>query len=117
MELNVVDRPQDISERLVKQLQGNTEFLREELRNKNNMINRLLEQSSKRDDTIFFYKNQVYNLQQKLSDLHTVQSDSYNSVSGAQLGGWGRGRPPLPFFEKQKKCPDFGRKCPDCVHL
>ena len=26
------------------------------------------------------------------------------------------GRPPLPFFENQKKCPDFGKKCPDCVH-
>ena len=28
----------------------------------------------------------------------------------------GRGRPPLPFFENQKECPDFGKKCPDCVH-
>ena len=27
------------------------------------------------------------------------------------------GRPPLPFFENQKKWPDFGKKCPDCVHL
>ena len=27
-----------------------------------------------------------------------------------------RGRPSLPFFENQKKCPDFGKKCPDCVH-
>ena len=26
-------------------------------------------------------------------------------------------RPPLPFFENQKKCPDFGKKCPSCVHL
>ena len=113
MESNVVDRPKDISERLLKQLQDHTEFLREELRNKNNMINCLLEQLSKRDDTVFSYKNQVYNLQQKLSYLHTAQSDSYNSVSGAQLGGWGRGRPPLPVFENQKKYPDFGRKCPD----
>ena len=70
---NIVDRPQDMSERLVKQLQDHTEFLREELRNKNNMINYLLEQLSKRDDTIFSYKNQVYNLEQKLSDLHTAQ--------------------------------------------
>ena len=40
----------------------------------------LLEQSSKRDDTIFSYKNQVYNLQQKLNDLHPAQSSSYNSI-------------------------------------
>ena len=46
LESNVVDRPQVISERLVKQLQDHTEFLREELRNKNNMINCLLEQLS-----------------------------------------------------------------------
>ena len=35
------------------------------------------------------------------------------SNSGAQLGGE---RPPLPFFENRKKCPDFGRKGPNCVH-
>ena len=68
-----------MSERLVKQLQDHTEFLKEELRNKNNMINCLLEQLSKRDDTVFSYKNQVYNLQQKLSYLHTAQSNSYHS--------------------------------------
>ena len=33
-----------------------------------------------------------------------------------QLGGDG-GRSPLPFFENQKSCPDFGKKCPDSVHL
>ena len=32
------------------------------------------------DDTIFSYKNQVYNLKQKVSDLHTTQLNSYNSV-------------------------------------
>ena len=80
MELNVVDRPQVISERLIKQLQDHTEFLSEELRNKNNMINCLLEQLQKREDTIFFHKNQVYNLQQKLNDLHTTQSSSYKSI-------------------------------------
>ena len=44
-------------------------------------------------------------------------------ISGAQLGGWGRGmegggggRPPLPFFKNKKKCLDFEKKCPDCVH-
>ena len=31
--------------------------------------------------------------------------------------GWGEGgKPPLPFFENQKKCPDFGKTCPDCDH-
>ena len=61
LESNIVDRPQYMPERLVKQLQDHTEFLREELRNKNNMVNCLLEQLSKRDDAIFSYKNQVYN--------------------------------------------------------
>ena len=61
LESNIVDRPQDMPERLVKQLQDHTEFLRQELRNKNNMVNCLLEQLSKRDDAIFSYKNQVYN--------------------------------------------------------
>ena len=56
LESNVVDRPQDMSERLVKQLPDHTEFLREELRNKSNMINCLLEQLSKCDDTIFSIK-------------------------------------------------------------
>ena len=32
-----------------------------------------------------------------------------------QLGGEG-GRPPLLFFENQKKYLDFGKKCPDYVH-
>ena len=34
LESNVVDRPQDISDRLVKKLQDHTEYLREEFRNK-----------------------------------------------------------------------------------
>ena len=37
-------------------------------------------------------------------------------ITGAQLGGKRVGRPPLPFFENQKKCPDFAKKDPDCVH-
>ena len=82
LESNVVDRPQDISEKLVKQLQDHREFLRKELRNKNNMIKCLLEQLLKRDDTIFSYKNQVYNLKQKLSDLHTAQSNSNTYFRG-----------------------------------
>ena len=51
LESNVVDRPHDMSERLVKQLHEHTEFLRGELRSKNNMINCLLEQLLKRDNT------------------------------------------------------------------
>ena len=34
----------------------------------------------------------------------------------AQLREGEGGRPPLPFFENQNKGPDFGKKCPDCVH-
>ena len=73
MESNVVDRPQDISERLLKQLQDHTKFLREELRNKNN-INCLLEQLSKCEDTIFSYRNHVYDLKQKLNDLRYYEN-------------------------------------------
>ena len=36
------------------------------------------------------------------------------TLTGVQLGG---GRPPLSFSENQKKCPDFGKKGPNCVHL
>ena len=37
-------------------------------------------------------------------------------TSSAQQGGEGR-RPPLPFFENRKKCPNFGKKGPNGVHL
>ena len=46
------------------------------------MINCLLEQLSQRGDTIFTYKNKVYNLKQKLSDLHTAQSNSNTYFRG-----------------------------------
>ena len=36
--------------------------------------------------------------------------------TGAKLGWRRGGRPPIPFFENQKRFPDFGKKCPDCVH-
>ena len=39
------------------------------------------------------------------------------SNPGAQLGGGGVGRHPLPFFENRKHWSDFGKKGPDCVHL
>ena len=75
LESNVVDRPQDMSERLVKQMQDHTECLREELRNENYMITCL----SKRDDTIFSYKNQVYNSKQK------VERYTYSSIKQLQF--------------------------------
>ena len=34
---------------------------------------------------------------------------------GGKNGGWGRERPPLPFLENQKKCPDLGEKAPKCL--
>ena len=37
-----------------------------------------------------------------------------SKIPGAQLGGGGEA--PLPFFENRKKCPDFGKKTPNCVH-
>ena len=37
-------------------------------------------------------------------------------LTGAQLGG--KGEASSAIFENQKnKCPDFGRKDPDCDHL
>ena len=35
-------------------------------------------------------------------------------MAGVQLGGRGEASPVL--FENQKKCPDFTKKGPDCVH-
>ena len=40
------------SERLIKQLQDNINFLREQLKNKGEIINSLLQQLSKRDDMV-----------------------------------------------------------------
>ena len=68
-----------MSERLVKQMQDHTECLREELRNENYMITCLSEQLSKRDDTIFSYKNQVYNSKQK------VERFTYSSIKQLQF--------------------------------
>ena len=39
----------------------------------------------------------------------------YSLKAGLQLGGGG-GEASLPFFENQKKCPDFAKKDLDCVH-
>ena len=35
----------------------------------------------------------------------------------ARNSGESGGRPPLPFFENRRNCPDFGKKSHDCVHL
>ena len=40
----------------------------------------------------------------------------FKYIAGAQLGVGKEKRPPLPFFENQKKCPDFRKKGPDYVH-
>ena len=37
------------------------------------------------------------------------------TFTGAQLGG--RGEASYALFKNRKKCPDFGKKGPDCVHL
>ena len=36
--------------------------------------------------------------------------------AGVPLGGGEGRRPSLPFFENRKKCPDLGKKSPNCVH-
>ena len=37
------------------------------------------------------------------------------TITGAQLRGRGKASPAL--FENRKKCPEFGKKGPDCVHF
>ena len=93
MESNVVDRPQDISFRLVKKLQDHTEYLREELRNK--LFIR----------TIIEAQGQVYNLQQKLSDLHRAQSNSYNSIDNNDFMNKGDGN--NNESNKNQSCSEF----------
>ena len=42
--------------------------------------------------------------------------DAYSAtLTGTQLGGEGGACPVL--FENQKKCPDCGKKVPNCIHL
>ena len=42
--------------------------------------------------------------------------DAYSAtLKGAQIVR--RGAASWPFLEIEKKCPDFGKKFPDCVHL
>ena len=44
--------------------------------------------------------------------FYTFHNPYYRRATKGREGG----RPLLPFFENQKKCHDFGKKCPDCVH-
>ena len=38
------------------------------------------------------------------------------NMTGAQLGGGGKQQPRLPFLENRKRCTNFGKQGPDCVH-
>ena len=38
-------------------------------------------------------------------------------TSGAQLGGRREEASPALYWKSKKKCPNFGKKRPDCVHL
>ena len=67
----------------------------------------------------------------KRTILDIWQSSKYDTVNVVQISldwqwnvidiryairGEERGRPALPFFDNQKKCPDFAKKGPDYVH-
>ena len=40
----------------------------------------------------------------------------FAQLAGPQLGEKEGGGLPCPFFENKKKCPDFRKESPDCVH-
>ena len=67
------------------------------------------------NDVILVFLLLTFNIFIPLASVYIVD---YEKVSGAQLerGGGEGGRPPLPFFENQKQCPDLRKKCSDCVH-
>ena len=56
------------SERLIKQLQDNINFLREQLKNKDEIVNSLLQQLSKRDDILF---------SAAIKKFHQIQTSSF----------------------------------------
>ena len=61
-----------------------------------------------------FIQNNSWQLLQYASQLLSIKQ---LLVPGAQQVVRGEGgRPPLLFFENPKKCPGFGKKCPNCVH-
>ena len=81
--------------------------------------------------SVLYHRNiekKIYNVSWKnLFQTNTRQSVSVlvqvvvsrRATSGAEVGGGGGGWGglPCPFFENRKKCPDFGKMSPVCVHL
>ena len=77
--------------------------------------------------SVLYHRNiekKIYNVSWKnLFQTNTRQSVSVpvqvvvsrRATSGAEVGGEGGGRSPL--LENRKKCPDFGKMSPVCVHL
>ena len=66
----------------------------------------------------FFYLSVLYKL---LLIIFTILTSSnlqnlILDIRHATRGESG-GRPPLPFFENRRNCPDLGKKSHDCVHL
>ena len=49
--------------------------------------------------------------------MQTLIDESRIDICRRATRGGGRGRHPLSFFKNKKKCPDFRKKDPDCVHL
>ena len=62
-----------------------------------------------------YYNYKVWRLLQSETKQGTTKSQWHIENRRATSGGRG-GRPPLLFLENQKKCPDFGKKSPNCVH-
>ena len=59
-----------------------------------------------------WYINDKFSLN-SLNEWLKFKMDGINKRATMGKGG---GRSPLPFFENLKKCPDFGKKGPNCVH-
>ena len=59
-----------------------------------------------------WYINDKFSLN-SLNEWLKFKMDGINKRATIGKGG---GRSPLPFFENLKKCPDFGKKGPNCVH-
>ena len=54
---------------------------------------------------------------QTLKRLKRLKNNSEIQFYYVRNQGEGGGRPSLTFFENREKCPDFGKKDPDCAHL
>ena len=64
----------------------------------------------------FYDKNFRFQTFSNVENLANLVSNTSNSLRCAIRGRRSGGRHPLPFFENQKKCPDFAKKGPNCVH-